>query len=100
MVIRIGPFETIELVTLVFSIIAFIFVYKAYKEGIHNSVAKKFWIYFLLIVLFNMLSRLFGNIEELALMPYFNLLEHLSRVAIAIFFVLVGKHTLKGDLVD
>ena len=100
MTILVGPFEAIELVSLAFSIIAFIFAYKAYKEGITDSVAKKFWTYFLLIVLFSLVSRLFSNIESLAFMPYFNLLEHLSRVVIAVFFVLVGRHTLKGDLSD
>ena len=29
----IGPFESIEIVSLLFSIIVFIFVYRAYKEG-------------------------------------------------------------------
>ena len=95
----IGPFESIEIVSLLFSIIVFIFVYRAYKEGIANSVARKFWTYFLLIALFSLLSRLFNNIETLAFMPYFNLLEHLSRLATAVFFVLVGRHTLKGDLI-
>ena len=99
MVIRIGPFEAIELVSLLFSIIAFAFVYKAYKKGVNDAISKKFWTYFLLIVLFSLVSRLFSNIEALAFMPYFNLLEHLSRVVIAVFFVLVGRHTLKGDLV-
>ena len=95
--VLIGPFEAIEIVSLVFSVVAFIFVYKAYKIGI-NHISKKFWTYFLLIVLFSLISRLFGNIEELAFMPYFNLLEHLSRLATAVVFVLVGRHTLKGDL--
>jgi len=99
MAYMIGPFEAIELVSLVFSIIAFIFVYKAYRGGISDIVSKKFWMYFLLIALFSMLSRLFGNIEEFAFMPYFNLLEHLSRIATAVVFVLVGRHTLKGDII-
>ena len=99
MVILIGPFEAIELVSLVFSVVAFIFVYKAYKIGISGTISKKFWAYFLLIVLLSLLSRLFNNIEDLAFMPYFNLLEHLSRLATAVVFVLVGRHTLKGDLV-
>ena len=99
MVMLIGPFEAIELVSLLFGLIAFMFVYKAYKNGINDSISKKFWTYFLLIVLFSLLSRLFSNIEALAFMPYFNLLEHLSRLAAAVFFLLVGRHTLKGDIV-
>ena len=95
----IGPFEAIELVSLFFSIVAFIFVYKAYKIGVSDHISKKFWTYFLLIVLFSLLSRLFSNIEALAFMPFFNLLEHLSRIATAVFFLLVGRYTLKGELV-
>ena len=97
MVILIGPFEAVELVSLVFSVIAFLFAYIAYKIGIKDTVSKKFWTYFLLIVMFSLLSRLFSNIESLAFMPYFNLLEHLSRLAAAFLFLLVGRHTLKGD---
>ena len=99
MVIRIGPFEAIELVSLLFSIIAFAFAYKAYKKGVNDAISKKFWTYFLLIVLFGFLGRLFSNIESLIFMPYFNLLEHLSRVAAAVFFFLVAKYTLKGELI-
>ena len=95
----IGPFEAIELVSLAFSIITFIFIVKAYKEGFHDSVAKKFWTYFLLIALFSLLSRTFSNIESVAFMPYFNLLEHLSRLATSVVFVLVEKHTLKGRVI-
>ena len=92
----IGSFEAIEVVSLAFSIITFIFIYKAYKGGFHDSVAKKFWTYFLLIALFSLLSRTFSNIESVAFMPYFNLLEHLSRLAASVVFVLVGKNTLEG----
>ena len=99
MVIRIGPFEAIELVSLLFSIIALAFVYKAYKNGVNDAISKKFWTYFLLIVMFSFLGRLFSNIEEVAFMPYFNLLEHLSRIAVAIFFFLVAKYTFKGEIV-
>lgn len=99
MAYTIGPFEAIELVSLVFGAIAFIFVYRAYRYGISDTVAKKFWTYFLLIVVFSLLSRLFSNIESWAFMPYFNLLEHLSRAASAVFFLLVARHALKGEIV-
>ena len=99
MVIRIGPFEAIEIVSLLFSIIAFAFVYKAYKKGVNDAISKKFWTYFLLIVLFGFLGRLFSNIEEVAFMPYFNLLEHLSRIMSAVFLFLVAKYTLKGEII-
>jgi len=95
----IGPFELQEIISLLASLIAFMFIYKAYKEGITNSVAKRFWRYFLLIALFNLLSRLFGNIEAFAFMPYFNLLEHLSRLATAVIFLIIGRRTLKGDFI-
>lgn len=97
--ILIGPFEAIELVSLFFSIIAFVFAYRAYKIGGSDHISKKFWTYFLLIVLFSLLSRIFSNIESLMLMPFFNLLEHFSRIATAVFFLLVAKYTLKGELV-
>jgi len=97
--ILIGPFEAIELVSLLFSIIAFIFVYKAYKIGGSDHISKKFWTYFLLITIFSLLSRLFNNIEALAFMPYFNFLEHLSRTVAAVFFLLVAKYTFKGEFV-
>ena len=100
MVVLIGPFEAIEIVSLVFSIIAFAFVYRAYKKGVNDAISKKFWTYFLLIVLFGLLGRLFSNIEEVAFMPYFNLLEHLSRISAAVFFFLVAKYAFKGELVD
>lgn len=97
--ILIGPFEAIELVSLFFGIVAFVFVYRAYKIGASDHISKKFWTYFLLIAMFSLLSRLFSNIESLAFMPYFNFLEHLSRVASAVFFLLVAKYTLKGEFV-
>ena len=99
MVTLIGPFEAIEFVSLTFSLIAFAFVCRAYKAGISDHISKKFWTYFLLIVLFGFLGRLFSNIESLIFMPYFNSLEHLSRVAAAVFFFLVAKYTLKGELI-
>ena len=92
----IGPFEAIEFVSLIFSIIAFIFVYRAYKMGVSDHISKKFWTYFLLIALFILLGRLFDNLDDLAFEPYFNLLQHLSSIAVAIVFVLVGKNTFEG----
>lgn len=94
-----GPFEAIELVSLAFSAISLIFVYRAYREGVSDTVSRKLWTYFLLIVMFSMLIRLFSNIELVVLMPFFNLLEHLSRVAAAVFLFLVAKYTFKGELV-
>ncbi|MBI2541328.1 hypothetical protein HYV80_01285 [Candidatus Woesearchaeota archaeon] len=93
-----GPFDAIELASLVFSIIAFVFVFKAYRKSANDAVARKFWVYFLLIALLIMLGRLFDNLDDLAFEPYFNLLQHLSSVAVAIVFVLVGKNILEGGL--
>lgn len=94
----IGPFEAIELVSLLFSLIAFVFIYKAYRIGISDHISKKFWTYFLLIALFVLLGRLFDNLDDLAFEHSFNLLQHLSSIAVAIAFVLVGKNTLEGGL--
>ena len=92
----IGPFDPIEIASLFISLIAFIFVYKAYKIGVSDHISKKFWTYFLLIALFILLGRLFDNLDDLAFEPYFNLFQHLSSIAVAIVFVLVGKHTFEG----
>lgn len=97
MAILIGQFDAIELVNLAFSIAAFALIYKAYKKEGYGA-SKKFWTYFLLIALFILLGRLFDNLDDLAFEPYFNLLQHLSSIAVAIVFVLVGKNTFEGGL--
>ena len=98
MVILIGPFDAIELVNLAFSLIAFIFVYKAYRKDINNAFAKKFWTYFLLIAAFVLLGKIFDNLDDLAFEPYFNLLQHLSILGSSIVFVLAARNTMKGEV--
>ena len=94
----IGPFEATELASLIFSILAFIFIYNAYRRSIADAAAKKIWTYFLLIALFVLLGRLFDNLDDLAFEPYFNILQHLSSIAVASVFVLVGKSTFEGGI--
>lgn len=98
MTIPIGPFDAIELVNLAVSLIAFAFVYKAYRKGADNHISKKFWMYFLLAASFVLLGKIFDNLDDLAFEPYFNLLQHLSILGAAIVFVLVVRGTLKGEL--
>ena len=90
--------NTIEVLNLVVSIIALIFIYKAYKKGMINHVSKKFWTYILLIGIFLFLAMAFNVAEDAAFAPYFNLLQHLSRLVTASIFVFLGKSTLKGGL--
>lgn len=98
MVYTLGLFDADELVSMTLSIIAFIFIYKAYRRSIADAVAKKFWAYFLLIALFVLLGRLFDILDDLALEPYFNLFQHLSSIAVAAVFVIAGKKTFEGGL--
>lgn len=93
-----GLFDADELASLFLSIIAFIFIYVAYRRSIADAVAKKFWTYFLLIALFVLLGRLFDNLDDLAFEPYFNLFQHLSSIAVAVVFVIAGKKTFEGGL--
>jgi MFS-type transporter involved in bile tolerance (Atg22 family) len=93
----IGPFDTIEVITLLINLIAFLYIYKAYKEGINTPESKKFWTYFLLIATFVLLNRIFTNVETLAFKSFFNLVEHLSTLVAAFIFVLITKNTLKGE---
>jgi len=98
MEIPIGPFSLSELVNLAFSIVAFVFVYKAYRKGANDAAARKFWTYFLLIAVIVLLTRIFDTLDDLAFGPYFNLLQHLSSIAVAAVFLLAGKNILKGGL--
>ena len=96
--IPIGPFDAVELVNLALSLIAFVFVYKAYRKGADDGISKKFWTYFLLIAMLVLLGKIFDNLDDLALKPYFNLLQHLSILGASIAFVLAAKKTFKGEL--
>lgn len=95
---QIGPFDTLELITLAISLIAGFFIYKAYKERINTPESKKFWAYFLLIAYFLLLNRAFPNMEALAFKTFFQLVEHLSILVVALIFVLVTKNALKGEI--
>ena len=92
----IGPFNTIEIITFVFNLIAFLFVYKAYTTVIDNPEIKKFWKLFLLIAVFFLLNRFFTNIEGVLLGDIFNLLEHISVLIAGLLFVLVVINVSKG----
>ena len=98
MTIPIGPFDAVELVNLALILIAFVFVYKAYRKGADDGISKKFWMYFLLAASFVLLAKLFDNLDDWAFEPYFNLLQHLSILGASIVFVLVVRGTLKGEL--
>ena len=98
MEIPIGPFSLSELVNLAFSIVAFVFVYKAYRKGANDAAARKFWTYFLLIAAIILLAKIFDTLDDLAFEPYFNLLQHLSSIAVAAVFLLAGKNILEGGL--
>lgn len=96
--IPIGPFDAVELVNLAFSLIAFAFVYKAYRKGADEGISKKFWMYFLLTASFVLLAKLFDNLDDLAFEPYFNLLQHLSILGASIVFVIIARSASKGEL--
>ena len=98
MEIPIGPFSLSELVNLAFSIVAFVFVYKAYRKGANDAAARKFWTYFLLIAAFVLLAKIFDIIDDFAFESYFNLLQHLSSIFVAVVFALAGKNILKGGM--
>ena len=94
----IGPFDTIEIITFVFNLAAFFFIYKAYISisSVDNPEIKKFWRLFLLIAAFFSLNRFFTNIEVIGLREFFNLIEHLSILAAGVIFVLVVRNVSKG----
>ena len=96
--IPIGPFNLSELVNLVFSLIAFAFIYKAYRKSSNDAAARKFWTYFLLIAVIIVLAKIFDTLDDLAFEPYFNLLQHASSIAVAAVFALAGKNILEGGL--
>ena len=98
MMIPIGPFDAVELVNFAFRLIAFIFVYKAYKKDVNNTISRKFWTYFLLIAAFVLLAKIFDIIDDFAFESYFNLLQHLSSIFVAVVFALAGKNILKGGM--
>ena len=93
----IGPFDTIEVITLIFNMIAFLFIFKAYLIGIDTPATKKFWGLFLLIAFFVLLNRIFTNLEALALKEAFNLMEHFSTLIAAVILAFVAKNALKGE---
>jgi len=89
-------FDAIEVVTFVFSLIAFIFILKAYLGQTQTRTSKRLWTYFLIIASLILLNRIFTNIEALFYRDIFNLLEHLSIVVAAIAFVYITRATNKG----
>lgn len=92
----IGPFDTIEVITFAFNLIAFFFIYKAYISSIENTEIKKFWKLFLLIAVFFLLNRFFTNVEAIGARDFFNILEHVSVLAAGLIFVLVVRNVSKG----
>lgn len=92
----IGQFDTIEIITFAFNLVAFFFIYKAYATVIDNPEIKKFWRLFLLVAVFFSLNRFFTNVEAIGLRSLFNLLEHLSVLGAGLFFVLVVRNISKG----
>ena len=93
--IDLGLFELEELLTLAMSIVAFAFVYRAYRQASDTPPLKNFWAYFLLISAF-ILLRISTNIEGIALKTFFNLVQHLSNVAVAVVFVMIVRKSVKG----
>ncbi len=89
-------FDTIELITFAFALIAFIFILIAYFKSQRKS--KKLLGGFLLVACFILLNRIFTNIEVLFFKDFFNLLEHLSVALAALVFVLVGWWIYKGGI--
>jgi len=94
-----GPFDNIELITLIINLVTFAFIFKAYKKGINTSESKKFWTYFLWVAILFLLNRIFTNVEVLAFRSFFNIIEHLSILAAAFVFILATKNALKGESV-
>jgi len=94
--IDLGLFELEELLTLAMSIVAFAFVYRAYRQASDTPPLKNFWAYFLLISAFILLNRISTNIEGIALKTFFNLVQHLSNVAVAVVFVMIVRKSVKG----
>ena len=92
----IGPFDTIEIVTFVFNLIAFFFIYKAYATVIDNPEIKKFWRLFLLVSVFFLLNKFFANVEKIGLRNLFDIIEHMSTLVAGLFFVLVVINVSKG----
>lgn len=92
----IGPFDTIEVITFAFNLIAFFFIYKAYISSIENTEIKKFWRLFLLIAVFFLLNKFFANVEKIGLRDLFEIIEHTSTLVAGLLFVLVVMNVSKG----
>ena len=80
-------YDIIELVTLVFSIVAFVFIYKAYRKSKSSQTPRKIWTYFFILSIFLLLNRIFTNIEVFFYMDLFNTLEHLSILIASVVFL-------------
>ena len=92
----IGPFDTIEIITFAFNLVAFFFIYKAYATVIDNPEIKKFWKLFLLIAVFFLLNKFFANVEKIGLRDLFEIIEHMSTLVAGLLFVLVVRNVSKG----
>ena len=88
-------FDTREFVTLLFAIIAFIFILIANRKSKNDVSSREVWIYLLVAASLILLNRLFTNIEEIVYKDAFNFLEHLSIVFSALAFLLVALKTYK-----
>jgi high-affinity Fe2+/Pb2+ permease len=82
--------DVIEIVTLAFSFVAFIFVMITY-QGISTKSRSKYIAKFIFLgVGFILANRVFTNVEALGLNTMFNFMEHLSiMIAAGIFLYIV-----------
>ena len=85
------PFETIELVTLLFSAISFVFVFGAYMQSRWPISSKKVWTYFLMISIAILANRVFTNIEALFFEDVFNIFEHTTILIISLMFLYIFR---------
>ena len=82
--------DPIEVITLIFAFIAFIFIaMEVAKSSESSPQMKKFWACFLAIAGFILANRFFTNAERYVFPDVLNLLEHMSMAGASFVFFYV-----------
>ncbi|MBT7705920.1 hypothetical protein HN747_00590 [archaeon] len=85
--------ETIEVVTLIISVVALILISKVYGRNKDISGGNVLWKYILLSAVFLVANRVFTNMEGLYYREFFNFLEHLTTALLAFFLLMSARFT-------
>jgi divalent metal cation (Fe/Co/Zn/Cd) transporter len=86
-------FDTLELITLLIMLAAFIMILKAYLTRINTKISKHLWRNFTIVAGLMLLNRVFTNIEVLFWNAGFNFLEHLAMLLAGLMFLYITWKT-------